>query len=384
MHHIIQKKLLFILLMAVLLLPLVQKQWTFYKEEPLDGAFDPISEPEFKWFTWKKWMNEDFQEKFNESLEAHIGLKNTLIRLNNQIDFMFFGRSNTHKAIIGKEGCLYEGGYIWEYIGQGFIGKDSANRLLQKTKHLQEFLKKEKNIDLILVFEPGKASYYPEYIPDRFDVGNRTVSNYTYFTQRCKELGITHLDINAWFNQLKDTITYPLYPWAGIHWSTYGMCLASDTLIKFIEHTRGIDMPDIYWDSINPTNELLDADFDLEKTLNLLWRMPSETLAYPNMKFENDSGKTKPSVLTIADSYFWSIYDNGIPQHCFGDHQFWYYNKALYPFIFGDNIVYVDHSKDKEVIESKDVILIMVTEMNLHQGFWGFVDDAYKIYVGSD
>jgi len=376
----IQKRILFTLLLALLLFPFVQSQLNLFEEPPLDGAFEKPSAPELKWFTWKSWFNEKFQNDFNKSLEEHTGLKNTFIRVNNQINYSFFNKTTTHKALIGKKGCLYEEGYIWEYSGRGFVGEDSVNNVLHRTKLLQHYLKKNKNIDLIIVFEPGKASFFPEYIPNRFNIASKTTSNYDYYAKRCAEMQINFLDLNDLFKKMKDTVPHPLYPMYGIHWSTYGMCIAADTLIKFIEKTHNISMPKMYWDSITVTDNVKDADFDIEKTLNLLWRLPKEKMAYPHVKFEKDINKVKPDVLVIADSYFWSIYDNEIPHNVFNNHEFWYYNKAKYPDIFDDTIDWVDHSKTKEVVEGMNVILIMVTEMNLNHSFWCFIDQLYEIY----
>ena len=261
-----------------------------------------------------------------------------------------------------------------------FVGKDSIQNELRRVKWVQNYLKNEKNIDLILVFEPGKASFFPEHIPERYHSENKTISNYLNYTQECKTLKINCLDLNAWFMSMKSTSKYPLFPKYGVHWSTFGMCLAADTLVKFIETTRGIDMPNPYWKEMNITDELKDVDFDLELTLNLLFPLPHEIMAYPKLAFENESGKIKPRILTIADSYYWSIYNSQIPEKVFGKHEFWYYNRTVYPDIWGDKAVYVDHTKDKEMIEKQDVILVMITEMNLNRSFFGFFDDLYKIY----
>lgn len=362
------------------MIPFAQTQLNYFEFKPLDGAFEKSDKAELKWFTWKSWFNEKFQNNFNKSLEDNIGFKNLLVRINNQIDYTFFRRTSTHKAIIGKSDCLYEEGYILDYTGANFVGKDSINNVLRRTKVLQEYLKREKNIDLIIVFEPGKASYYPEFIPYRYYPEKKTISNYLYYSHQCKSMDINCLDLNAWFMAMKDTIKYPLYPKYGVHWSTYGMCLASDTLIKFIEKTRNIDMPDLYWDRMTVTDKLKDVDFDIELTLNLLFQLPHETMAYPELKFKNPLGKTRPNVLVIADSYFWSIYNNKIPENSFNNHQFWYYNTTIYPDIWGETAKIVDHSKDKAYIEKQDVIIIMITELNLYRSFFGFVDRNFEIY----
>ncbi len=372
--------MLFVVLIGMMLLPFFQTKLNCFTLRPLDGAFELADKPELKWFTWKSWLNEKFQHDINKSIEDNIGFRNLFIRLNNQLDYTFFRRTSTHKAIIGKSDCLYEEGYILDYIGRSFVGKDSIKNILKRTKWVQEYLKKEKNIDLILVFEPGKASYHPEYIPDNYHSDKKTISNYLYYAQECKALKINFLDLNAWFISMKDTSSYPLYPKYGVHWSTYGMCMAADTLIRFIEKTRGIDMPDIYWKGIKATDKLKDVDFDLETTLNLLFSLPHEKMAYPELSFERDAQKVKPNVLTIADSYYWSIYNSKIPLNVFSKHEFWYYNKTIYPDIWGENAKFVDHTKDREMIEKQDIILVMVTELNMNRSLFGFIDNAYRIY----
>ena len=377
---VFQKRILFIVLIVMMLLPFAQSKLNYFTLKPLDGSYELADKPQLKLFTWKLWFNEKFQHDYNKSIEDNIGFRNFLLRLNNQVDYSFFRRTSTSKAIIGKSDCLYEEGYILDYIGRSFVGKDSINRELQRVKWVQEYLKKEKNIDLILVFEPGKASYYPEFIPNRYYPENKTISNYLYYAQQCKAFKINHLDLNAWFISMKGTSKYPLYPKYGVHWSTYGMCLAADTLVKFIERTRGIDMLNLYWKDVRVTDELKDVDFDIELTLNLLFPLPHETMAYPNLQFESNAGKVKPKVLTIADSYYWSIYNSKLPKNVFGKHEFWYYNRTIYPDIWGETAKYVDHTKDKENIENKDVILLMVTELNMNRAFFSFIDNVYNIY----
>jgi len=378
--QIFQKRLLFIVLLVLMLLPFIQSKIEYFAFKPMDGSFELADKPDLKWFTWKSWFNEKFQTDINKSIDDNIGFRNLLLRLNNQIDYSFFHLSSTYKAIIGRSDCLYEEGYILDYTGQNFVGKDSINKILYRTKWVQDYLKKEKNIELILVLEPGKASFHPEFIPSRYHVENKTISNYLYYAQECKALNINFLDLNTWFMSMKKTSKYPLYPKYGVHWSTYGMCLAADTLVKYIEKIKGIDMPDLYWDNIRVTDKLKDVDFDLEITLNLLFPLPHETMAYPIIAFEKNAEKIKPNVLTIADSYYWSIFNSKLPENLFAKHEFWYYNTTIYPHMWGEDAIYVDHTKDKENIEKQDVILLMITELNMNKAFFGFIDNAYKIY----
>ncbi|OPZ98802.1 MAG: hypothetical protein BWY70_01141 [Bacteroidetes bacterium ADurb.Bin408] len=296
------------------------------------------------------------------------------------MDYTLFRKSSANAIVIGKEDCLYEEGYILDYTGKNFVGKSFIDKQLEKTKKIQDFLKKEKNIDLLVVYAPGKASFYPEYIPARYHPESPGLSNYKYYAQQSARLKLKHLDLNAWFIAMKDTSRYPLYPRYGIHWSTYGMCLAIDTLIRFMESARNADMLNPVWNGIRTTDSLKDADYDIEKTLNLLYELPHETMAYPDISYPPDTALYRPDVLTIADSYYWSIFNSGMPEKVFGNHEFWYYNYTIYPDCWGDNVRYVDHNKDREYVEKQDVILIIITEINLYRGFFKFVDKLYNQY----
>jgi len=159
------------------------------------------------------------------------------------------------------------------------------------------------------------------------------------------------------------------------------MVVAADTLMKYIEGIRGIDMPDFDWSDIRVTdqNKDVDAEWDAEHAMNLLFRLPYMKMAYPQVEFIEDTHKIKPRVLTMADSYYWSMYNSGIPQHCFKEHQFWYYYSRVYPNIWDDTHL-VSSLNVRQEIEKQDVILVMSTEMNLYRAYWQFTDDMYKWY----
>ena len=197
------KNILFIIIICLLFVSFAQYQFNFIKTNPLDGSYEKFEKTTFKYFTWQRWFNEVFQNTFNTKFENNIGFRNPLIRLKNQIDYSLFKVSNNYKVIIGANNCLFEEGYILDYCGQNFVGKTYIDEKLRRAKWVQDYLK-TKGITLIFVFEPGKASYHSEFIPERYHPEKKLLSNYKFYTQRCKELGIANLDLNKWFLSIKD------------------------------------------------------------------------------------------------------------------------------------------------------------------------------------
>lgn len=372
---------LFLLLILALIFPVLQSRYQWFNIRPLYGGFVSEDKPSFSKLNPDSLPNKGYRERFSRAIEQHLGFRNFLIRMNNQINFSLYGITDNHNLVIGKDNCIFEEGYILACLGHNFIGKALIDERLRRTLWVQDYLKKEKNIDLLIVFEPGKGSYHSAYIPDRYIKQGRQMSNYDYYVQRCRETGIRHVDLNAWFLAMRDTASYPLIPRYGVHWGSYGMTLAADSLVRCIEKIRNADLPDFEYGQLQVTDQKKDVDFDwdAEQTLNLMFRLPFDTMAYPELKLIADSSKFRPRVLTIADSYYWNFYNSGIPQHCFRDHQFWYYYFQVYPHIW-DYSHLVSSLPVKEEIEKQDVILVMITEMNLYRAFWQFTDDLYKWY----
>jgi hypothetical protein len=372
------EKILVILMLAMLVLPGIQKEYPFVNIKKLDGSFILAEKPEL---TLKSWYSGEFQSKFNNYIEDHIGFRDFLVRLTNQIDFSLYRVPHAEGVVIGKDDQLFEYDYIREYFGGDYVGDYIIDKKIRELKFLQEYLKKEKNIDLILVFEPGKASVYPEYIPDRYFKEGKSTTNSEAYLKKADEYGIKYIDFEKYFHQLKGNTGYPIYPQYGIHWSIYGMSFAADSLIGYIENLRQIDMPDVYIDSLEIEQHARRPDYDVATALNLLWRLPEkQKLAYPAYSFEENPEKERPMVLTVADSYYWNIFNTRIPKHLFKNEAFWYFNALVYP----DTYIKKTRTSDlnlKEEIEKQDIIFLMVTKRFLYKFDWTFLNKAYNLYA---
>jgi hypothetical protein len=102
-------------------------------------------------------------------------------------------------------------------------------------------------------------------------------------------------------------------------------------------------------------------------------------MPYPHFHFVEDSTHIKPNVLTIADSYYWNIFNTRIPKNLFNNEAFWYFYKKVYPdSYFGDKTV--ASLNIRQEVEKQDVIFYMATERFLYMIDRGFVDDLWRFY----
>ena len=169
----------------------------------------------------------------------------------------------------------------------------------EKIKVVQDYLQK-KNILYLTVVAPSKADYYSEFLPDYYSSRISSRRNYSLILENAGKENVNLIDLNKWFKDLKDTISYPLFPKQGIHWSYYGMALSADSIIKYIEKKNNILLPDFSW-TLEYPDTLRGTDYDLGDLLNIVSTLPYNKMTYPKFSFSNDT--TKTPLLVIGDSF---------------------------------------------------------------------------------
>ena len=190
----ILEKILVIIILIVLVFPAIQKEFTVFQVKKLDGDFVLAEKPVF---SMTEWYEGSFQASYDKYLEDHIGFRDFLVRLTNQFDYSLFRIPHAEGVVVGKNDQLFEYDYIRAYVGEDYIGEENIDRKIRKLKFVQEYLKEEKNIDLILVFEPGKASFYPENIPDRYLDNIAANTNFNSFQKKAIEHEVKFIDFKT-------------------------------------------------------------------------------------------------------------------------------------------------------------------------------------------
>ncbi|MCD6019971.1 MAG: hypothetical protein K0S53_3092 [Bacteroidetes bacterium] len=364
---IIFKKALLIITLLVLFLPLFQSSFNFVKLYKLAGDDVVCTDTSF---TKSTYFSGIWQQKMSGHLSHHFGFRSLLIKINNQILFSLFNRVNANGVVAGKDGYLFETTYIRSFCGDDFMGEDSINLNLDRLKLISEQFG-QLNKQLIVVIAPGKPAFYKEYLPrDVKCKGSQT--NYAYIAEAIKTRNINCIDFSKWFMEHKADSKYPLYPKHGNHWSTYGSWLAADSIIKYIEFKKNCYLPNLSIKSIHmdqPKNE----DKDIEYGINLLFKLKSFDLAYPEIEVTDTIGKIKPKLLVIGDSFYWNLYRSDFV-NCFDQPTFLYYNKVPYPE-GKEKVLDHDHVINKQ-LDRSEVIMILATESNIKSMGWGFLEDA--------
>lgn len=368
------KHIVFGILLLVLWAPLAQMVFQVIDSGGLKGAFVPHAKPSLSDSTW---LNGDFQKEYELYLNDTIGFHQDFIRLRNQIDFSLFKLCHSYDVEVGQNGYLVATTHIDAYLGKVRTRETAIDSTVKKLQDLTDTLSKL-NKTLIILFAPCRGSFYKELTPYWYDLEKKNESDYECYLRLLAKTNVKVLDYNKWFNQIKKTSRYPLFTKCGIHWSAYGATLAGDTLVKYIEKVRGIDLPDVSFSKIEESFKDRGADADMGNAINLIWKIKNDKMAYPKLSF-NKTNKAKTKLLTIGDSFYYGILESWIPYEAFEEFSFWYYNIEI-----GSNGPNsgkkVSEVNLKQEIEKHDVITLIATEINLKGIGWGFIEQAWQLY----
>ena len=365
-----------VVLFMIWLLPFLQGSFSFVKIEALGGI--STNEAQDTTLNSENWFSGRYADLEQDYLTYNFGFRETAIRLQNQIQYELFSKTNAEDVIVGKNNYLFELKYIKAHYGFDFIGEAYLSDKLMKMKFIQDTLAKL-NKTFIFIIAPSKADFFPEYIPDKYKTDS-TKTNYNEIKSLIKNYDINYIDYNAMFSRLKTTSKYDLYPYAGTHWSEYGNIVALDSLKHYIElHTKYV-LPNMDYSEIKLSDGYGGTDNDMGKAINLLFLPNYGELAYPNVKFTETKNTNKPNLLMVSDSYWMSIYYSHRPNQLFKKHSFWYYYNVSYDYGQETEGKSPCDLNLREEVLKKDIICVMCTAPNLKSIGSRFVDDCYDLF----
>ncbi len=373
------KKIHYIILITIIALFLVMPAYQFFTGHiPVDNLQGVTRKQEKPTFNIKDWIEFSYQPKLHRYLLENYGFRPYFIRLYNQLRFSLFDVYNRNIITYGKEGYLFEPWFISSYYGKDFIGDSLIDEKIKKLRTVIDKME-EKNAKLFVILTPGKATYFPEYIPERLK-SKKKRTNYEAYKDKLLKYNIPFMDINQWFVDAKDTTRFPLFTKTGTHWSIYGGSMTLDSITRFMEKQLEKPMAKITYSNIRGTSNLTKQDYDIESVMNLMFPLDRTNTGLVDINYISDSNTFKPNTIVISDSFYWILYNLPNKDKLYKNIKYWYYNKEVYP----DHYHAPTLTKDLDLIqeiEKTDVFVLMACPATIHKFAWGFIDRAYDELV---
>ena len=370
---------LFAILAVLAFIPMLQGWFQLFSMKPLNGVTVATEKPEF---TLDTYLSGKYAQQAEAYTSQHIGFRETFIRLYNQYLWDCYRKTYAQDVVGGKEGWLYYPQSVRGYYGQELLrwhsSTDEAREQFdQEVKYMNwsRSILKENGVELLVFLAPEKSFLYPEFLPNG-DRDTTTFNACEYFAQRFEETGFPCIEMTHWFQQMKDTVDYPLIPQAGAHW-IFPSVYAVDSLTRLMGELKGIELPNIKIGEAYPTRERdHDYDNDLEQLLNLAFPMKHQYGYCPrhHVSVESDSTSVKPKVLFIGNSYFWAM-NLFVPfKELFANTEFWFYGSTAY---YGDDLDQTISVTKLDLVEKLldfDYVVWFTTGNQINKGTSGFAE----------
>lgn len=365
------KKYLYIGVLVLLLAPVLQTVFHI----PQGSLYGVTYHLPKDTFTVAKWFDGSWQEHTTAYMEENLGFRSFFVRFKNQIEYQFFNRT-IDWIIIGKDKHVHDEAYVKEYLGAFKIPFEDARQKIKKLKYIQDELHKNGQ-HLILAIAPSRARFFRQYIPDKYKAYARGVNNYDQYRFLAQYYHINTVDFSDWFEQQRSTSTYPLYSKYGIHWSVYGATLASDSLLRYMQHLSGRKWCDVQLDKPEATGSPNSIDVDLLQILNS-YTIPTGKFYYSKAHVTQTANF--PKVLVIGDSHVWTMLESKMLKETFAANStYLFYNHDQYRIDSAgfESLGAKEKTDNVKDLASYEIVVLVYSEALMQDFGSSFIETTY-------
>lgn len=368
---------LFVAFVVLLSLPWIQMKTQFVKIEPLKGAFN-IAEK--KPLTWQSYRDGSYQKSVEDYLSDHFGFREWAIKTYNQYIWSCYGLWNKTCIRLGQDHWLYYLDDVNDFrYGIGcYDAPDSASlmtRYANDSRNLywmQEILK-EYDISLFVCMAPSKSMVFPEHVADPvpgYQCG--LPKAYPYYVGRFKELGLNHIDFNAYFSQLKGKTDYPLYYKFSSHWTNISVSYMGDTLLRYMEGLDGRRLPQLHVGQPYEARAV-EPDDDMMGVVSLWFPLEKQTYLYADVTMLPTPRAEHPRLLAVGDSYCKNFHNMMPFDSIFSQYRYWYY---FHDIERDSNHQYVEQVDILDEVLNIDYLMVIWCPINIYKLGHGFPERA--------
>ena len=372
----------FICILIVLTAIVVQGFTHVVKTKPLSGY--PKEENNVP-LQFKTYYDGTYQDYLTEHAKRHTGFREFFIRNYNQILYSCFHKITNKNIQEGEDRELFINMYLNEISGQTLIdrfgnveeAKAKARKNVEETVVLIDTLRQHGKY-FLFVFAPSKTWVYPEKMPKYYREHITDFSLEEYYIELFKEYDIPHIDLLHYFQSIKDTVAYPLFARTASHWAESTIPLAADTILKKLNALTEFNLPTIQIIDNNVTTDYSDYEWELEKNLNLLFAWPKPALPRPIITLSDTTGKDRPNLLVVGDSYFDQIMFTCF-KDAFNQWDFWQYLINVYNSRGYWRVPFSNIKDSPNVLEKADIIMGINTAPMLYNYMSDFQTKAIDL-----
>lgn len=171
-------------------------------------------------------LNQNFSVEMNTYFQEHIGFRNALISANSLIRTGLFGQGTSDDVIVGKDGWLFYGESVKDYLNAATITPRNAASAAHTLAMLEEYAESGGS-RFLFVIVPNKNTIYgdmmPSYYRPRRESGNREL-----IAEALRAEKVSFIDLTDAF----DGLSKPVYQKQDSHWTYEGALIGYRAMMQ--------------------------------------------------------------------------------------------------------------------------------------------------------
>lgn len=176
-------------------------------------------------------LNFDYFDEFEKYFSEHFAFRQELVNADGRLKSTVFGTSPNKDVIVGKDGWLYYGATVNDFLNINMLSQRGINNILSNIELMNDYCSQH-GADFLFMIAPNKNSVYPEYMPFNY-VSSDNKDNYERLAESLK-------DKDYWCD-MKETIlntdsSMPLYHKTDTHWNNMGAYAGHVKLMEMLGH----------------------------------------------------------------------------------------------------------------------------------------------------
>ncbi len=171
-------------------------------------------------------FNNRFSVEMNTWIQEHIGFRNLMVSGNSLLRTRLFGQAAKEEIIVGKNGWLFYGESVNDYLHVPTITERNASNAAHAAAMLQRFAEAEGS-RFLLVLVANKNSLYGEYMPYYY-LPRQADGSRELFLKALELEGVNTVDLKPVF-EAQDK---QLYQKTDSHWTYEGALLGYRTIMR--------------------------------------------------------------------------------------------------------------------------------------------------------
>lgn len=336
-------------------------------------------------------LNQNISGDIENYVSKKFGFRQDMLGLYTLMQEQFFSVSPISQVVVGKNGYLFYGDTVADYLGTSLLSKREQFQIVHSLELMQEYVESQ-NGQFLFVIAPNKNSLYDQ-MPERYIKTNQKTNAQTIISQLDY---VDYIDLFEIFQSQKEELYYK----SDSHWNNEGARLVYHEMMMALnqQHDDFLSYPkqqimikgDLY-NMLYPQAKENESSLIYDKEKNYEYLTKTRNHEQTHIETYNDKGEN--SLLMFRDSFANNLIDylSDAYQYAVYDKSLFYQFQLMEQYQANRVVLEIAERNIKLIQESRPMFLAPVRQLEQESvlqkafvnSFEMTIQDNYTVFKGT-